>query len=113
MAEDLETVTLRTELTGVMVECHRAGLTPLANDVSRQVLREFAEVIADKLRHRIGGRYVPKTADREERIVRNAAVCKAFTGRNHQQVMRQFSITRRLLYSILAEGRKGQGVKQP
>lgn len=74
--------------------------------VSHADLRKLAEIVAEKLRPRIGGRYIPKMADREEREARNAAVCEAFTGRNHAQVMKRFNISRRLLYSILASRRR-------
>lgn len=106
MEDDLETVTLRTELASVLIECHKDGLTPLKDSLSRQVLREFADVIAEKLRRRIGGRYVPKIADRDGRVARNAAVWAAFTGRNHKELMSRFNISRRLLYSILSEQRE-------
>lgn len=104
--DDTETMTLRADLASVLIEAHKDGLTPLGNDVPRQVLREFAEVLAEKLRPRIGGRYIPKTADRDERAARNVAVWEAFNGRNHAEVMRQFNISRRLLQSILASQRR-------
>jgi Mor family transcriptional regulator len=65
--------------------------------------QDFSEWFALRLAARIGGRYIPK---RDDRAVRDAAVWRAFTGRNHKEVMRSFQISRRLLYSILARQRK-------
>ena len=65
--------------------------------------QDFSEWFALRLAARIGGRYIPK---RDDRGVRDAAVWRAFTGRNHKEVMRSFQISRRLLYSILARQRK-------
>ena len=64
----------------------------------------LAAELARDLAPRIGGRYLPKR-DEAQRRKRNAAVVAAFTGRNHAEVMRQFQISRRLLFSILAQAR--------
>lgn len=64
----------------------------------------LAADIARELAPRIGGRYLPKR-DEAQRRKRNAAVVAAFTGRNHAEVMRQFQISRRLLFSILSQAR--------
>ncbi len=56
---------------------------------------------------RVGGRYIPKKAD--DRALRNAAVVQAFTGNNHTDLMRQFRISRRLVYSIVARVRRPAG----
>lgn len=66
--------------------------------------RLLAAELARDLAPRIGGRYLPKR-DEAQRRKRNAAVVAAFTGRNHAEVMRQFQISRRLLFSILAQAR--------
>jgi Mor family transcriptional regulator len=59
----------------------------------------LAVVGAGRVAPRIGGRYVPKG---DARAARDAAVWKAWNGRNREDVMRQFRISRALLYSILA-----------
>lgn len=104
--EDTENLTLRADVACVLIECHKDQPAMFGRPMSHAELRKLAEVLAEKLRPRIGGRYIPKMADREEREARNIAVCEAFTGRNHAQVMRQFNISRRLLYSILASRRR-------
>lgn len=101
-------VTLRHDMTCILIECHRdSGMHgifhPLAT--SEQVER-LAEMLALRLAPMIGGRYIPK---RDERAARDQAVWKRFNGRNHAEVMREFSISRRLLYSILARRRSGIG----
>lgn len=103
-----EGVTLRHDMTCILIECHRdSGMHgifhPLAT--SEQVER-LAEMMALRLAPMIGGRYIPK---RDERAARDQAVWKRFNGRNHAEVMREFSISRRLLYSILARRRGGAG----
>lgn len=99
-----EGATLRHDVTCILIECHRdSGMHsifhPLAT--SEQVER-LAEMMALRLAPMIGGRYIPK---RDERATRDLAVWKRFNGRNHSEVMREFSISRRLLYSILARQR--------
>ena len=109
-----EGATLRHDVTCILIECHRdSGLQsifhPLAT--SEQVER-LAEMMALRLGPLIGGRYVPKGLHRsgsEERQKRDQAVWKRFNGRNHAEVMREFSISRRLLYSILARRRGSAG----
>lgn len=101
-----EGASLRHDMTCILLECHRdrnlAGF--LCDGVDGKALAQFGELLARKLGPLIGGRYVPK---RDERAARDAAVWKAFTGRNHAEVLRHFSISRRLLYSILARKRRG------
>lgn len=106
MKDDTETQSLRFDVACVLVECHKDRPAMFAGHVSRLDLQELASIVAAKLGPRIGGRYIPKMADREAREERNAAVCEAFSGRNHAQVMKQFNISRRLLYSILASRRR-------
>lgn len=62
--------------------------------------------MARRLAPRIGGRYVPKRGDSDARAKRDAAVWQAWNGRNGAQIMRDFAISRRLLYSILSRMRK-------
>lgn len=68
-----------------------------------QQWQAFSEWFAMRLAARIGGRYIPK---RDDRAVRDAAVWQAFTGRNRDQVMRDFRISRALFYSIMSRKRK-------
>lgn len=106
MSDDIEKLTLRADLASVLIECQNERPEMFGPSLTHAELRKLADVLAEKLRPRIGGRYVPKNADRDGLAMRNAAVCEAFTGRNHEQVMRQFNISRRHLYAILAQGRK-------
>lgn len=94
------------DVTCVLIQCHRdrQGDGIFNERASAETLGQFAAVVARRLAPMIGGRYIPK---RDARAERDAAVWHAFTGRNHQDVMRQFSISRRLLYSILSRRRRG------
>ena len=74
--------------------------------ISSATIDNFAGWLPCRLVAKIGGRDVPARNSRDELWRRDAAVCQAFTGRNHQEVMRSFAISRRLLYSILARNRK-------
>lgn len=98
-----EGASLRTDVHCILVECHRdRGLAVFRDEVSGETIAALADVVARRLAPRIGGRYVPK---RDERAARDEAVWKAWNGRNREEVMRQFGISRRLLYSILARRR--------
>ncbi len=106
-AEPPADATLQLDVAMVLVECHRdrRGDGVFRPDVSTRRLEEFAELVARRLAPRIGGRYVPRRCERDRIAERDAAVMAAFNGRNHRQVMRDFQISRRLLYSILARSR--------
>ena len=97
--------TLQLDVAMVLVECQRdrRGDGVFRPDVSARRLEEFAALVARRLAPRIGGRYVPK---RDIRAARDSQVLAAFKGANHQEVMREFKISRRLLYAILARGRR-------
>ena len=92
-------------MTCILLECHRDRNLPgvFVKDVDSDALCEFAALIARRLGPLIGGRYIPK---RDERALRDLAVCKTFNGRNHLEVMRDFKISKRLLYNILARKRR-------
>lgn len=103
MGED--SATLRHDVHCILLECHRdRGLTALAANVPPEALGALADAVALRLAPRIGGRYVPK---RDDRAARDARVWAAFNGRNHKDVMREFGISRRLMYSILSRRRRG------
>lgn len=110
MTEDIDTpepeddnATLCAEVLCILIDCHRdRGLTAMRPDAPGAAIKALAEAVARRLAPRIGGRYVPK---RDARAARDAAVWTAFNGRNHGDVMREFGISRRLLYSILSRRR--------
>lgn len=93
---------LSIDVACALLECQVDRPQIFANGVSRQVLNEFAELLATRLAPRIGGRYQTKVPSRE---ARNLAVVEMFNGRNHVEVQRHFNISRRLFYSILARYR--------
>lgn len=98
--EDLEEDNLHHEMRCLLVQFHRDRVQPaLRTEATRQDIEALAQVLAERLAPRIGGRYIPK---RDARAKRDAAVWKAWNGRNREEVMRQFGISRALLYSILA-----------
>lgn len=96
--------TLRHDVICILLECHRdRDLHRLFHPGTTQAdMDRLAEVVARRLAPMIGGRYVPK---RDERAARDKAVWQRFNGRNHQELMREFNISRRLLYAILARRR--------
>jgi Mor family transcriptional regulator len=85
--------------------------TTIRNDITRAVreatgLHEcyassLGAAILERLQTRWGGDriYVPQV----DRPARDAAIREAFTGRNHDEVCRQFGISRRTLYRILTQ----------
>lgn len=101
-----EAATLRQDVACILIECHRdrVGDGIFHANATGYALAQFAAHIARRLAPLIGGRYVPKGDTR--RAERDAAVWQAFNGRNHPDVMREFCISRRLLYSILARKRR-------
>ena len=99
-----DSATLRHDVHCILVECHRdRGATALRPDATAEAIAALSDMVARRLGLRIGGRYMPK---RDERAARDAAVWSAFNGQNHAEVLRKFSISRRLLYSILARRRR-------
>lgn len=102
---DEESATLRADVHCILLECHRdQGFAALREQMPPEAIGALADAVARRLAPRIGGRYVPK---RDARAQRDRDVWSAFNGRNHGDVMRQFSISRRLLYSILSRRRRG------
>lgn len=103
--EPNEAVSLCHDVSSILIQCYRdsMGEGVFLPDTTQAALHDLATQVARRLGPLIGGRYVPK---RDGRAARDAAVWAAFTGRNHQEVMREFVISRRLLYSILARKRR-------
>lgn len=105
--DDADGATLRHDVRCILVECSRdRGLGVFREGVQGADIDALAVEVARRLGPRIGGRYVPK---RDERAARDAAVRRAFTGRNREEVERQFSISRRLFYAIISRGGAGGG----
>lgn len=107
VAEDTEeAASLRGDVLCILVECHRdRHLAVFRDGLNGDAIAALADVVARRLAPRIGGRYVPKGQYRsgwDERAARDAAVWTAWNGRNREEVMRRFGISRALLYSILA-----------
>ena len=104
---DDEAATLRDDVRGILLECHRdRALQALHGAATHDAIHQLADAVARRLAPRIGGRYVPKRGDSDARARRDAAVWQVWNGRNGAQIMRDFAISRRLLYSILARKRK-------
>jgi len=102
--EDLEEDNLHHEMRCLLVQFHRDRAQPaLRTEATRQDIEALAQVLAERLAPRIGGRYIPK---RDARARRDAAVWKAWNGRNREEVMREFNISRRLLYNIISRQRR-------
>ena len=104
---DDEAATLRDDVRCILAECSRdRGLAVFRDGVRGAEIEALAAEVARRLAPRIGGRYVPKRGDSDARAKRDAAVWQAWNGRNGAQIMRDFAISRRLLYSILSRMRK-------
>ena len=104
---DDEAATLRDDVRGILLECHRdRALQALHGAATHDAIHQLADAVARRLAPRIGGRYVPKRGDSDARARRDAAVWQVWNGRNGAQIMRDFAISRRLLYSILSRMRK-------
>ena len=104
---DDEAATLRDDVRCILLECHRdRALQALHGAATNDAIHQLADAVARRLAPRIGGRYVPKRGDSDARARRDAAVWQAWNGRNGAQIMRDFKISRRLLYSILSRMRK-------
>lgn len=105
---DDEAATLRDDVRCILLECHRdrALQAVLHSTATTDAIHQLADAVARRLAPRIGGRYVPKRGDSDARAKRDAAVWQAWNGRNGAQIMREFKISRRLLYSILSRMRK-------
>lgn len=69
-------------------------------DLTEQKRRHLVAWVSVRIAMRVGGRYIPKKID--DKALRNAAVEQAFTGNNHKDLMREFRISRRLVYSLTA-----------
>ena len=63
----------------------------------------MADELAEGMRRRMGGLYIPV---REIRETRDAAVLRDFNGRNHIEVMQGHGISRATLYRILSQNAK-------
>ena len=102
-----DAATLCHDVTCILMECHRDRNLPalFAQGVDAAALAQFAALMARRLAPLIGGRYIPK---RDDRAARDVAVWAAFNGRNREEVMHNFKISRRLLYSILSRKRRGE-----
>ncbi len=105
-----QTVTLKADVQCILLDCHRDRPWVFAAGVTEDLLAGLADRVARELAPLIGGRYVPQNyvCKRTEREQRDAAVWAAFTGDNHDELMRRFRLSRRLVYAILAQERKKQ-----
>lgn len=57
-------------------------------------------IIADEMRQRFGSQYLTRVEDRTER---NKAAMKMFNGKNREEVMKRFRISKRVFYRILSD----------
>ena len=109
---DDEAATLRDDVRCILLECHRdrALQAVLHSAATTDAIHQLADAVARRLAPRIGGRYVPKGQYRDGwqmRAQRDAAVWKAFNGRNRLEVMREFRISKALFYNIISRKPRG------
>ena len=97
---------LRHDVVAILMDCHRSRHLQNAfrKDVSIEEVAAVGEHLARRLGLALGGHYLPK---RDAREARDTAVWRAFNGGNHKDVIRDFKISKRLLYNILARKRRG------
>lgn len=104
-------MTVETETTPLQQDIHAALRQGLADQgqaapaLNAAQLHALSITMARLLARRIGGRYV---AFVEDRARRDAAVLEAYNGRNREEVLARFGISRRLFYNIItrAAGRR-------
>lgn len=105
-AEADEAATLQHDLFCILLRFHREqGLRSLRSDVTRDELAADSERMALELGSAIGGRYVRKMRDERAEALeaRNCAIFAAWNGRNRDELIRQFKISRRAFYRVIAE----------
>lgn len=92
----------------VLIRLRRKGLLKsIRPDATKRDLSEDAAHISRELARAIGGRYIPKTDKRPEVLAaRNEAIYVMWNGRNRDELMKHFGISRSLFYLILREERK-------
>ena len=103
-------LSLQADVACILLDCHRDRPGLFAVGVSEDALTALADRVARQLGPLIGGRYVSHryAMERMERAQRDAAVWAAFTGDNYPALQRRFGLSRRLVYSIIAQQRKRQ-----
>lgn len=98
MTVETETTPLQQDLQDAL----RHSLAEQGQDaphINAEQLRALSSTMARLLAVRMGSR---STSIREAREARDAAVFQAFNGRNRDDVMQHFGISRRLFYNIIS-----------
>lgn len=103
-------LSLQGDVACILLDCRRDHQHLFAAGVTDDALTRLADRVARQLGPLIGGRYVSHryAMERMERAQRDAAVWAAFTGDNYAALQRRFGLSRRLVYSIVAQQRKRQ-----
>lgn len=103
-------LSLQNDVECILMDCRRDHQHLFAAGVTDDALTRLADRVARQLGPLIGGRYVSHryAMERMERAQRDAAVWAAFTGDNYPALQRRFGLSRRLVYSIIAQQRKRQ-----
>lgn len=103
-AADEEAGALQHDVFCVLMRLRRqSNLPAITPDLSEAELRAYAAKLANALGAAIGGRYVLKTLDAEQRAARNQAIYSMWNGSNRNEVMRHFGISRRLFYMVISQ----------
>ena len=102
-------VTLCKDVECILLECHRDRPGVFAAGVTGELLSALAHKVAGQLGPLIAGRYVSSRYAMAQAAIaeRDCAVCAAFTGQNHAELMRKFGLSRLLVYAILGRKRRG------
>ena len=102
-----DSATLRHDVHCILVECHRdRGATALRPDATGEAIAALSDLVARRLGPRIGGRYVPMRSSHDNLASRNEGIVRMFSGRNQADVMRHFSISRRVFYRVISDDAK-------
>ena len=101
-------LSLQNDVECILMDCRRDHQHLFAAGVTDDALTRLADRVARQLGPLIGGRYVSHryAMQKMEIARRDAQVWDAFTGDNYEALRRRFGLSRRLVYSIVAQQRK-------
>jgi hypothetical protein len=99
---------LRNDVFGILMQFRSGyGAPAISPDLSDDELRAYADRFASALHQVIGGHYIQKpNSSPAARAARYAAIYEMWNGKNRDQVMRHFGISRRWFYSVIAHETK-------
>jgi Mor family transcriptional regulator len=113
-AEIDEAASLQHDVFCILMRFRRqyGTLPPMSPDISEADLKAYAAQFAAALGEAIGGRYIPKRdLNARARAARFAAIYEMWNGKNRDEVMRHFGITRRFFYTVISSEQRRRQAK--